>query len=305
MNQRVFVSGATGYIGSAVAARLLRAGYEVLGLTRSKDRARALEAFGIQAIVGDLSRPESFIANLKNCDAMVHTAFDAGSETAPNDQRALEAAARAVQDGRLRQLIYTSGVWVHGDQQGRLVDEDAALEPLELVKWRAAHEDVALDLVELGVRALILRPAMVYGGAHGTFGGWWQEARERHTVTYPGDGTQHWAMVHRDDVADGYALALEHGNSGERYLLADGSQLTVREMAEAVAAATGATAKSRPREDVIETLGLYGRALLSDLRVSAARARRDLGWVPRHTHFVHEAPALLRDWQAGQQATVR
>jgi len=139
---------------------------------------------------------------------------------------------------------------------------------------------------------------MVYGGRGGTFGEWFQEARERRTVTYPGDGGQHWGIVHRDDVAEAYALALEHARGGEHYLLVDESRLTVRELAEAVAQAAGAEAGALDRREVLETRGTQGAADLLDQQFTAARARRELGWVPRHTAFPAEAEALLKEWEA-------
>jgi nucleoside-diphosphate-sugar epimerase len=138
----------------------------------------------------------------------------------------------------------------------------------------------------------------------GALGDWFREARERRTVTFPGDGSQHWGMVHRDDVAEAYALALEHARGRARYLLVDESRFTVRELAQAVAQATGAEALPLDREAVVRAEGLSGAAMLMDQQFTAARARRELGWVPRHVSFVAEAEALYRDWQAASQAAV-
>jgi nucleoside-diphosphate-sugar epimerase len=299
---RVFVSGATGYLGAAIAARLVRSGYEVHGLARRAERAEALRAFGVKTVIGDITHPESYVAELKNCDAVVHAvAFD--RDKARRDQMALEAIRGGVVDGRVRHVIYTSGVWIHGETGGTIEDETAPPRPPELVAWRPAHEEVALDLVEHEAHVTVMRPGMVYGGAGGTFGGWFREARDHGTITYP-DGAQRWSMVHRDDMAEGYRLALEHARGGQRFLLVDESRLTVREMAEAMARATGAEARSLPRERVIEQLGAEGVALLMDQRVTAARARRELGWVPRHVSFAAEIEALHREWVEGGKAAV-
>jgi nucleoside-diphosphate-sugar epimerase len=303
MNTRVFVTGATGYLGGAIAARLARSGYEVFGLTRQAGRTPALTALGVKPVVGDLAERGSYMGALQNCDAVVHALYDA-DDVAGRDQTALEAYRQAAQDGRMRNLLYTSGMWVHGDTGGKVIDESAPLAPLALVAWRAAHEEVALDLSEHEVTVTILRPAIVYGESRGILGGLFAEARAKRTVTFPGDGTQHWGMVHRDDVAEACALALEHGRSGERYALVDESQHTVREIAEAIARATGATAHARPRAAVIAKLGAFGEALLTDQKVTAAKARRQLGWVPRHTSFVNEAGALYREWQEQQAGVV-
>lgn len=303
MKHRVFVTGATGYLGSAIATRLAKAGHTVFGLTRDAERARALATGGIQPVLGDLAESDGFLHQMKNCDVVVQAAVESGANQAIRDQQALEAIQHAVVDGRVRRVFYTSGIWVHGDTGGRVVDEASALEPAALVAWRPAHEEVAMDLGTHGAAAVVLRPGVVYGGSRGILGGWFREARDQGTVTYPG-GDQHWNMVHVADVATAYLLALEHGQHGARYLLVDESHFTVRELAVATAAATGASARSMPAEQTIATLGDYGRALLLDSQASAARARRELGWTPRHTAFVSEAAGLYAEWQAGQDAKV-
>lgn len=302
--ERVFITGITGYIGSAVGARLARAGCEVHALVRDPERAPGLEAAGIRPVVGDLAAPESYLGILKNCDAVVHAAVDMTGGPAVVDQRALETFRQAAQDGRIRRLLYTSGVWVHGDTGDAVLDESAERAPLEISRWRAAHEDFVLDMVENEMTPVILRPGIVYGESRGILGTMFAEARDRHTLSYPGDGTQYWPLVHRDDVAEAYALALEHAKSGDVYLLVDGSHHTVRELGEAIAAAAGATAEPWPADEVITRLGPYGRALLASQRFDALRARRDLGWVPRHTSFVKDAPALQREWEEAR-ASVR
>lgn len=303
-NHRIFVTGATGYLGSAIAARLARAGHDVTGLTRDLQSARALEHAGIKAVVGDLADAPSWIGVLQNCDSAVHAAFDASTGASEADHHALEAFRVAALDGRLRRVLYTSGIWVMGPTDGEVRDETAPLNPLEISQWRAAHEEIALDLSTHEVATLILRPGMVYGEGRGVLGGWFAEAQRERTVTYAGDGAQHWAMVHRDDVAEAYALALEDGTAGERYLLCDESRYTVKQLAEAAAAAAGATARSLPADEVVQKLGVYGKALLADGQYTAAKARRELGWVPRHTSFVTEAPQLWRDWQEARAAKV-
>ena len=303
MSLRIFVTGASGYLGSAFAARLARAGHDVYGMTRNAERGAGLASAGIRPVFGDLSQPESFLGTLKNCDAVVHGALDP-SAPAAQDQHALEAFRTAAQDGRLRRLVYTSGVWVHGDSQGRVIDESTPLAPLALVRWRAAHEDIVADLAEHDVAPVILRPAIVYGESRGILGAMFAEAREQRTVTYPGDGRQFWGLVHRDDVAEACALALEHARAGDRFVLGDESQHTVREIAEAIARVTGAEPRPMPRESVIEKHGEYGEALLTSQKITSARARRELGWVPRHASFVNEVDALYREWQSFKGAPV-
>lgn len=305
MTQRIFVTGATGYIGGAVAARLARKGHQVFGLTRDPEQAKSLAAAGVTPVLGDLAQFGEWRGVLQNCDAAVHAAFDAENGAANVDHAALEALRHSALDGRVRRVLYTSGIWVHGRGLDGFADEETPLAPLSIVQWRAAHEEIALDLAAHEVDVVILRPGMVYGEHRGILGGWFAEAHDAHTVTYPGDGSQHWCLVHRDDVAEAYALALEHAGGGERYLLADESQHTVKELAESVAAASQSKTVSWPASDLLHSHGGYGEALLNDLRVSSAKARRELGWVPRHTSFVADAPQLWAEWQKGRFSTVR
>jgi len=305
MKTKLFVTGASGYLGGVIAARLARAGHDVLGLVRRAEDAESLSRLGVHPVVGDLTKPESYVGMLKNCDAGVHAAYADDGAPAALDQLALEAFADAAEDGRLRRFIYTSGLWVHGDPKGGTLEETQPLDtPLPHVAWRAAHEEIVMDLAQHEVAPIVFRPAIAYGGSGGILGDWFREAHDSGTVTYPGDGTQHWALVHRDDIAEAYRLGIEHASAGDRFLLADGSAFTVRELAEAVANATGATPRPRPADELLAALGDYGFALLADGRINATKARRELGWVPRHTSFVAEADALLREWQESA-ATVR
>ncbi|HTK31160.1 MAG TPA: NAD-dependent epimerase/dehydratase family protein [Candidatus Saccharimonadaceae bacterium] len=304
MSQRIFVTGASGYLGGAIAARLARAGHQVFGLTRSAEHARGLEAAGVKPVIGDLEERATFIGALQNCDAVVHAAIADDANVALLDQHALEAIREAAVDGRVRRLLYTSGLWVHGDRPGVVTDESSPLAPLDVVHWRAAHEDAALDLADAEVATVIFRGAIVYGEARGIVGDLFREAHQKRTVTYPGDGSQIWSLVHRDDVAEAYALGLEHAAAGERYLLADDQPLAARDVAAAIARVTGAETRAWDADDVRERLGAYGDALLASVRVSAAKARRELGWVPRHTSFAAEADALYREWLAGQGLAV-
>jgi nucleoside-diphosphate-sugar epimerase len=301
--RRIFVTGSTGYLGRAIAERLARAGHEVYGLTRNIEQGPSLKAAGITPVLGHLADLDAYLATMKNCDVVVHAAADP-SDAPRMDQRVLEAVAAAAQDGRVRRLLYTSGVWVAGPTGETIADETTPLDPADLVRWRPVHEDVATDLAQHEVATVVFRPGMVYGAAGGTIGDWFHEARTARSITYPGDGSQRWTMVHRDDVAEAYALGLEHAAGGEHYYLVDESRFTVRELAEAAAKAAGVQARPGDPEELIQREGAFGAALLIDQRITAAKARRELGWVPRHTSFVAEADSLYREWLAGQATPV-
>ena len=303
MKRRVFVTGAGGYLGSGIASRLARGGFEVTGLVRDGARAGSLASAGVRPVVGDFDHLDTWDGALRNADAVVHTAWSF-EDTATNDQKALVAIRDAIQDGRVGRVLYTSGLWVCGDSGERVLDENDPPAPLPVARWRAAHEDVALDLAHFDIDVLVLRVGVVYGEARGLIGRWFDEARESHTVTVPGSGEQFWPLVHRDDVSEAFALALEHGRAGERYHLCDESQLTAREIGAAVARATGAELRFADAAGVIERQGACGEGLLASQKATSAKARRELGWVPLHSNFVREADDLFREWSAGREAPV-
>jgi nucleoside-diphosphate-sugar epimerase len=304
---RVFVLGAGGYLGGAIAARLARAGHEVEGLVRSEEAAAVLTAHGIRPTRGDLLQPSGYATALRDADAVVQAAAGPGAEAEAVDRAALEAIRQGVTDGRVRRVLYTSGVWVYGDTHGRLADESTPrTAPLPLVRWRVAHEEAALALAERGAGVTVFQPSLVYGGTRGVLASLFASARKRGEVTWPGTGEQSWGLVHVEDLAEAYRLAAERpdpapgGPAGGRFILNDGSEQTAREIAEAVARVTGVPARSWPRDEVLARLGLYGEALLSGQRVTAAKARRELAWTPRHASFTTEVDGQYRQWLATQ-----
>src|SRR5687768_17118203 len=166
---RIFLTGATGYVGSAVLDALLRGGHAVTALVRDPEKAERVSRRGVQPILGDLSKPASYAAAAETCDAIVHAAFEHSKQGQHVDRQAiealLEAASRRAATGRAGSFVYTSGMWVLGDTQGRAT-EDTPLNPTALVAWRPAHERLVLDASHSGqVRTVVIRPSIVYGGA--------------------------------------------------------------------------------------------------------------------------------------------
>jgi nucleoside-diphosphate-sugar epimerase len=298
----VFVTGATGYVGWGVATAFRRAGHRVWGLTRSEAKARRLAQHEIRAVVGDLAEPKSYADVAARCGVLVHAAFEYSANGVAKDRAAVETLIEAGRRGvEPATLIFTSGVWVHGDTGDRTVDETTPPNPIALVAWRPAHEHLVLQAP--GVRGLVIRPGCLYGGPGGLTAPWFADASAGKPPTVVGDGRSRWAMVHVDDLADAYVRAGESGLSGEVFDVADRSHATALEMASAAARAAGYTEVIRPVPvaEARKALGGLADALALSQRVDAGKAGRLLGWQPRHGGFLDEADVYYGAWRAHQE----
>jgi nucleoside-diphosphate-sugar epimerase len=297
---RIFVTGATGTIGSAVAVALRRAGHDVRGLVRSEEKAAHLRRYEIEPVVGDMTRPGSYHEALDECSVLVHAAVDYGAGVVEPDRAVIDTLlAAGARGAHPKTVLYTSGVWVYGDTGGRLVDETTPLAPARMVAWRPEHERLVLE--NPGVRGLVIRPGCVYGLA-GSLTGRWFEGAERGQAEVVGDGTSRWTMVHVHDLADAYVRLAESGCAGEIFNVTDRSRSTAREMAEAAARAAGHPAAVRlvPVEDAVPTLGDLAPCLALDQHVDSRKAVSRLGWQPRHSGFVDGIDTYYAAWKVRQ-----
>src|SRR5215471_10744283 len=286
----VFLTGATGYLGSHVARAFRRAGHEVFGLVRNKAKAARVEEFEIVPVIGTLEDPASYRVAAERCGLLVHVAVDYEGDTFGLDKKTVEALISSGGRGaQPKTLLYTSGSWVYGDTGDRLVDETAPLTPAKRVAWRPEIERLVLE--SRSVRGLAVRPGCVYGGAGGMWGDWFSPALEKKAVSIVGDGHNRWAIVHIDDLADGYVRMGESGLFNEIFNLADSSRATVEEMSSAAARAAGFSGEIK-RISVAEAskkMGSYAECLALDQHVDAGKAERLLGWRPKHAGFVSGA----------------
>ena len=296
---KVFLTGGSGYIGSAVALRLKKAGHDVLALVRSEDKGAQLKAAGIKLAVGELGNPAGYAAAAWGVSAIVHTAQDQGKDSVELDRKTI-ANARELLHGKVGgTFIYTSGCWVHGDTGGESADETAALKPHPIVGWRPAHEQLALDMARDGIRAVVVRPGIVYGGVRGgipamLFG----TAMKHGAAAMMGEGANHWPMVHVDDLAELYVRLVERAPAGSVFNAVDASQHTQREIAEAASRAAGKDGNVQATP--VEAGNVFGSALTLDQKMSSEKARSELDWRPRHESFVAEAPMLFAQWHGAQ-----
>jgi nucleoside-diphosphate-sugar epimerase len=298
---RLFLTGATGYIGLNIATTFRRAGYRVFGLTRRSDKASLLESREITPVIGRLSEPDSFTRVAAQCDVIIHAAADNQADTAALDRAAVNALLEATRDtSPLKTLIYTSGTWVLGECNGRPLTERSPYAPIQDIAWRPEVEQVVLNTS--GVRGLVIRPGVVYGKSGGMTGMWFHGASNGGVVQVVGDGRNHWAMVHVDDLADGFLLAAQSVFAGEVFNLVDESRSTVMEMAGAAAKAAGNIRQIEfvPTAKAAQEMGTMAEALALNQVIDAGKAHRVLGWQPRYPSFVNDVETYYRAWRAGR-----
>jgi nucleoside-diphosphate-sugar epimerase len=276
---RVFLTGATGYIGTAVAEHLRAAGHQVMGLARSDAAAGRLRAAGVEAVRGDFTDPAGVGATARAADGTISmaTAYDLAV-----DPPAVDAILHAL-EGSGKPFIYTSGIWSHGDTGGHVVDETTPPRPLPMVQWRQAVEDRVLAAAGRNIRTIVIRPAIVYGRSGGIPGGFVESARSEGAARMVGKGENRWPLVFVDDLADLYLRALEQAPPGTLLLGVSGPAVRVRDLATAASRGAGANGRvfAWPLDEARAELGEYADALALDQQASSERARKMLGWQPR------------------------
>ena len=290
---QVFLTGATGYIGTAVADRLRAAGHKLTGLARSDTAADRLTAAGIRPVRGDFSDPQSVGSAARSADGVISLATTYNPAV---DGPAIDAILEALA-GSDKPFVYTSGIWSHGDTGGVVVDETTPPKPAALVQWRVAVEDRVREGAKRGIRTVVIRPAIVYGRGGGIPAGFVDSARKEGAARYVGTGENRWPFVHVDDLADLYLLALKRAPAGSLLLGVSGPSHPVREVAAAASRGAGAGGRTTawPLEEARKTLGAYADALVLDQQASGRRAQETLNWRPQR-------PDVLEDIERGSYA---
>ena len=285
---RIFVTGATGFIGSAIVSELMNAGHRVLGLARSDKGSASLAAAEADVLRGSLEDLDSLRNGAANSDGVIHTAFIHDflnyASSAEADRRAIETLGAALA-GSGRPFVVTSGTLLL-QREGSLATEKDVSDP----SFPRKSEAAGLAQTSQGVRVSVLRlPPSVHGdGDHGFVPRLFAIAREKGVSAYVGDGLNRWPAVHRLDAARLYRLALEKGSAGSRYHGVADQGVPFRDIAQVIGRLLNVPLVSKSPEEAAHHFGWISPFVSIDGPASSAQTREELGWRPTQ-------PSLIAD----------
>jgi nucleoside-diphosphate-sugar epimerase len=299
---RIFLTGATGYIGSAVLDALLRANQQVTALVRTPQAADALASRGVTPVLGDLRTVKSYRAAADAHDAYIHTAADASPNREEIDRIAIETLLSVASDSATYSpvsFVYTSGLWVLGSN-AQPMDETAHANPGHL-HWRPVHEDRVLGAAGAHLRTAVIRPGVVYGGNRGIVSDLLKNALNG-LIRVIGNGENYWPLVYDRDLADLYVRVATSSAASGVYHANDEGDETVNAIVESIAGHLSMTPDVRhvPLEEARKKLGPYADALSLNQRARGPRARA-LGWSPTLHSVGTNVPRLLEEFRRAQE----
>ena len=293
---RVFLTGATGFIGSAIADELTRAGHRVLGLARSDAAAAALARQGVEAHRGDLSDPESLAAGVRACDGVIHTAFDHDfsryQANCEADRQVIEALG-SVLVGSARPFVVSAGIGAL--TPGRAATENDAPLPSAVIP-RNASEEAAAAAAARGVRVSVVRLPQVHDTRkQGLVSLLIEVARAKRVSAFVGDGANRWPAIHVRDAAPLYRLALERAAPSARYHAVAEEGVALREIAGVIGRRLKIPVVGKSPAEAAEHFGWFGAFAGLDSPASSAQTQAQLGWKPTQPGMLADlerAPAL-------------
>ena len=268
----IFLTGATGYIGSAVLDAMIKGGHRVTAIARDPEKAEKLLAKGATPVVAELGQPKLYLPLLISADAVVQA----------------------------RAFIYTSGVWVLG-RTTKAAEEDFPLDPPPHVAWRPEHEDLVLAAAASGLRPVVIRPGVVYGGGRGIVSDLIKDALNG-IVRVVGPGKNHWPCVYDHDLGDLYVRILEAPLAVGIFHANDEEDERVSDIVEAIAGQVPQRPDIRymPIAEARKKLGTYADALALDQKVRSPKARA-LGWSPSQTGVANSVARLVEEYRNAQR----
>jgi len=302
----VFLTGATGHIGSAALESFLRGGHDITALVRDPAKAESIARRGVHPVIGDLANAASYAMEAERCDVVVHTALDASVRRDKIDRLAVDtflavASSRAA-SGRGAAFIYTSDVWVLGETPAP-VTEDAPINPTPFVGWRPEHEREVLEVGRSrGLRTVVVRPGIVYGGTRGIIADLLKDAANG-LVRVIGEGKNHWPCVYARDLADAYLRVATNPEACGVFHANDEADESVDDIVESIAthARMRPDVRHVPLTEARAKMGPYADALALDQRVRSPRARA-LGWSPTLHSVSGNVARLLEEFRTRREA---
>ena len=298
---RVFLTGATGYIGSAVLDAMIKGGHQVTALVRDPEKAERIAARGATPVIGELGTPKTYVTSVKAADAVVHAALDGSARGIAIEKQGLETMVSALTqagqaDGKPRVFIYTSGVWVIG-QTTKAADETVPLSPPVHTQWRPMHEDIVLSAFSAALRTVVVRPGIVYGGGRGIVSDLIKDALNG-LVRVVGPGKNRWPLVYDHDLGDLYVKILEAPMAAGIFHANDEADERVSDIVEAIAehVPQRPDIRNMPIAEARKKLGAYADALALDQKVRSPKAR-SLGWAPTLPGVIGSVARLVEEYR--------
>jgi nucleoside-diphosphate-sugar epimerase len=307
---RVFLTGATGYIGGAVLEALRRHDHDVVALVRAPEKAKALAERGCATIIlGDMCEPHTWQAEAARSDAIVHAAqlrfgrrIDGGwvRRATVADRTVSRALLDAAESGgRCRAFVFTSGVSAFGDHGVHWIDEAVTGAPSEIGKYHLDGERFVLDGLSRKIPVVVLRPGLPYAAAGGTFANFFLANAVKRRFEIVGDGTNFFPCEHLDDLAEAYALAVERPPTGETIALVDDEPLTMNDFGDLLLSHFGGGKVRRAPGWFVGLFagGPLARMLGESYRVKNTKAKTLLGWRPRYATIRDGLPTVVAQYR--------
>lgn len=292
---RIFLTGSSGYIGSAVLDALARAGHDVTAMVRNSEKAAIVEKRGGRPLMAELGTPAAYAQAAASADAWIHTAKDGSPRGVELDKLAIDTLLECAKTAG-GVFIYTSSVWVLGDTP-EPADETAAVNPIPYAAWRVPHEQAVLKAGGGALRTVVVRPAIVYGSGEGIVGDMLKDANNG-LVRVIGPGENHWPLIYDRDLGDLYARLVAAPDAQGIYHASDEADERVNSIVEAVREVAHVRPSLRhvPIDEARKKMGGFADGLALDQKVRSPRARA-LGWTPSLRSVAGNVSRLFEEYR--------
>lgn len=277
---RVFLTGGTGYVGSAVLEAALRGGHQVTAIAREPEKVERLTARGATGLLAGLDTPDRYLDAALAADVVIHTAIEYSPRGPQLDRELLDRLLPALGAAdSAKTFVYTSGIWVIGPAP-EPADESVPLAPVQQSAWRVPHEQIVRDATTMSLRTIVVRPGIVYGRARGIVSDMLKDALNG-LLRIVGPGTNHWPCVYDRDLGELYVRLAENPEASGIFHANDEADERVADIVDAMASHLSQRPDVRhiPIEEARAKMGPYADALALDQKVRSPRARA-MGWTP-------------------------